>query len=175
MRPRTALVLSGGGLFGAWQAGAWSELSRRFTPDLIVGASVGALNGYLIASRVGAAELHDYWLSPALARFSALEVNVRRMTEHYRPRTALAVTATDLLRMRPRMFQDGEIGWQHLAASCALPLLLPQRRIGGRWYSDGGLLNPVPVWAAVDLGATHIVALNALPEIPSPLLRPFSS
>ena len=48
-----------------------------------------------------------------------------------------------------------------------------QQRIGGRWYSDGGLLNPLPVWAAVELGATHIVALHALPQIPSILLRPF--
>ena len=34
-------------------------------------------------------------------------------------------------------------------------------------------MNPLPVWAAVELGATRIVALNALPEIPSTLLRPF--
>ena len=48
---------------------------------------------------------------------------------------------------------------EHLAASCAVPLVLPQKRIEGRWFSDGGLLNPLPVWAAVDLGATEIVAL----------------
>jgi hypothetical protein len=34
------------------------------------------------------------------------------------------------------------------------------------------LLNPLPVWAAVELGATRIVALQALPEIPSALLKP---
>jgi hypothetical protein len=37
---------------------------------------------------------------------------------------------------------------------------------------DGALLNPLPVWAAAELGATRIVALNALPEIPSALLKP---
>jgi predicted acylesterase/phospholipase RssA len=46
-------------------------------------------------------------------------------------------------------------------------------RIGGRWYTDGGLLNPLPVWAAAELGATRIIALNALPRIPSSALQPF--
>jgi len=34
-------------------------------------------------------------------------------------------------------------------------------------------LNPLPVWAAEELGATRILALNALPQIPSVLLKPF--
>jgi predicted acylesterase/phospholipase RssA len=63
--------------------------------------------------------------------------------------------------------------WRHLAASCAIPGVLPQYRIHGRWYTDGGLLNPLPIWAAIELGATRIVALHALPEIPSSLLKPF--
>jgi predicted acylesterase/phospholipase RssA len=42
---KRALVLSGGGMFGAWQAGAWSVLARHFQPDLVVGASAGSLNG----------------------------------------------------------------------------------------------------------------------------------
>jgi len=60
-----------------------------------------------------------------------------------------------------------------LLASCALPIVLPQIKIEGRWYTDGGLLNPLPLWAAMELGATRIVGLNALPEVPSIMLRPF--
>jgi predicted acylesterase/phospholipase RssA len=55
-----------------------------------------------------------------------------------------------------------------------VPLASLPQRIDGRLYVDGGLLNPVPVWAAAELGATRILALNALPEIPSALLRPFA-
>ena len=44
-----ALVLSAGGMFGAYQAGAWNVLSQRFQPDMVVGTSVGALNGWAIA------------------------------------------------------------------------------------------------------------------------------
>src|ERR1035438_5321759 len=54
-----ALVLSAGGMFGAYQAGAWNVLSRRFQPDLVVGASVGALNGWAIAGGCSPAELLD--------------------------------------------------------------------------------------------------------------------
>ena len=83
-----------------------------------------------------------------------------------------AVTIVDMLRMKPRTVIGPEIRAVHLLASCAVPLAAFPRRIDGRWYVDGGLLNPVPVWAAVELGATRIVALNALPNIPSVLLRP---
>jgi predicted acylesterase/phospholipase RssA len=92
--------------------------------------------------------------------------------ERYPPRVEYALTLTDLARMKPRIVRAPEVTWQHLAASCAIPGLLPQQRIEGRWYSDGGLLNPLPVWAAVELGATRIVAIHALPEIPSAVLKP---
>jgi predicted acylesterase/phospholipase RssA len=84
-----------------------------------------------------------------------------------------AAVLVDPLRMKPRTFPGPEITWEHLAASCAVPGMLPPRRISGRWHLDGGLLNPLPVWAAVELGATRVIALQALPEIPSVLLKPF--
>ena len=168
-----ALVLSGGGLFGAWQAGAWSALAGRVHPDLIVGASVGSLNGYLIASGATAEELKSMWLDPAFARFEDLPSNIRRMMARYTPRIRFAVTATELPRMKPRIFRESEITWQHLAASCALPFALPQVRIGTHWYSDGGLLGALPSWAAAELGAKHILALQALPQSPSWWLHQF--
>ena len=159
-----ALVLSGGGLFGAWQAGAWSVLKDYVTPDLVVGASVGSLNGYVIASGATPDELAAMWLDPAFARFQDLPSNIRRMMARYTPRTPFAITATELPRMKPRIFRDSEITWQHLAASCALPLALPQVRIGTQWYSDGGLLGALPSWAAAEAGAKHILGLQALPQ-----------
>jgi len=159
-----ALVLSGGGLFGAWQAGAWSVLAGRIRPDMIVGASVGALNGYVIASGGTPEELRSMWLDPAFARFADLPPNIRRMMACYTLRMPFAITAVELPRMKPRIFRDSEITWQHLAASCALPIALPQVRIGTRWYSDGGLLGALPSWAAAELGATRIIGLQALAQ-----------
>src|ERR1035441_622902 len=60
-----ALVLSAGGMFGAYHAGAWNVLSRRFQPDLVVGTSAGALNGWAIAGGCSPAELLDMWRAPA--------------------------------------------------------------------------------------------------------------
>jgi len=170
---KTALVLSGGGLFGAWQAGAWRALSRSFAPDLVVGASIGSLNGYAIAGGASADELARFWLQPENARFRDLPATIQALMARYSPRVEFAVVLTDAMRLKPKIFRGAEITWRHLAASCAIPGVLRHYRIGGRWYTDGGLLNPLPVWAAEELGATRILALNALPQIPSVLLKPF--
>jgi NTE family protein len=169
---KTALVLSGGGMFGAWQAGAWSVLAPNFKPDLIVGASVGALNGYAIACGVSPDELRRLWLDPNFTRLRGLRATVQELMQRARLSKEFAVVATDLWRLKPRVFCGDQIRAEHLIASCAIPFVLARVRIEGRAYTDGGLLNPLPVWAAVELGATRILACNALPRIPSPWLRP---
>jgi predicted acylesterase/phospholipase RssA len=156
-----------------------------------VGASVGSLNGYAIAGGASPEELVEFWLRPELANLGNLPHTIRALMSRYslklddapgyRPAKAnghgpdYAVILTDLLRLKPKIFRGGEITWRHLAASCAIPGVLPIQSIDGRRYCDGGLLNPLPVWAAVELGATHIVALHALPEIPSLWLKPFAA
>jgi predicted acylesterase/phospholipase RssA len=167
-----ALVLSGGGMFGAWQAGAWAAIAGRFEPELIVGASVGSLNGYSIACGATPAQLRTLWLHRDLASLPRLAENIRRLTDQHRPVIPFAVVATDVLRMKARIFHGEEVTWRHLAASCAVPFVFPPVRIGDRLYTDGGLLNPLPVWAAVELGATDIVALHVLADVPSIWLKP---
>ncbi len=166
-----ALVLSGGGMFGAWQAGAWRVLAEHMSPDLYVGCSVGSLNGYALAAGATPEELVEHWRNPQRGSFRNLHANVQELTRHPL-RRPFALTVTDLLRMKPKTYRDGEITWRHLLASCAVPLAVPQVKIDGRWYSDGGLLNALPVWAAVELGATRIVGLHVLPEFPVPWMQP---
>src|SRR6266851_3984085 len=60
---KTALVLSAGGMFGSYQAGVWAALCSEFQPDIVVGASIGSLNGWLIASGVPAREIEDRWMN----------------------------------------------------------------------------------------------------------------
>lgn len=172
---KRAVVLSGGGMFGAWQAGVWRGLSPRLTrpPDLIVGASVGSLNGYAIAGGATPDELCAFWMEPAIGRLRDLPRTVRTLMDRYQLRMEYALTLTELTRLKPHIVRGGEVTWRHLTASCAIPGVMPQRRIDGRWYTDGGLLNPLPVWAAVELGATRIVGVQALPEVPSRVLKPF--
>src|ERR1700691_4980243 len=160
-------------MFGAWQAGAWRSLASRFKPDLVVGASIGSLNGYAIAAGWSAVDLCHWWLQPGVASFRNLPKIVRGLIDARPLEIEYGVVLVDLLRMKPRTVSGPAILPEHLLASCAVPVAYLPQRIDGRWYVDGGLLNPLPVWAAVELGATRIVALNALPEIPSALLRPF--
>jgi NTE family protein len=169
---KSALVLSGGGMFGAWQAGAWRSLARDFKPDLVVGASVGSLNGYAIAAGWSPAELCEWWERPGALSLKRLPEIVQGVMDARPLEIDYAVVLTDLLRLKQRTVTSS-ISVEHLLASCAVPGAALPRRIDGRWYLDGGLLNPLPVWAALELGATRILALNALPEIPSALLKPF--
>src|ERR1700761_8225977 len=62
---KTALVLSAGGMFGAYQAGAYKVIADLAPPDIVVGASVGALNGWPIASGCTADHLIERWLHPS--------------------------------------------------------------------------------------------------------------
>jgi len=176
-------VLSAGGMFGAYQAGVWKALSGRFHPEIVAGASVGALNAWAIAGGATPSELIERWRAPecaSLATFRLLQppwrgvfdarplhAHIRGLWETYRPRVDIGVVATEIPRCRPRLFRGPEIGWLRLAASCAVLLCYPQIRIEGRVYSDGGLLGALPVWAAARMGATRIVAVNVLARAPS--------
>ena len=117
---KTALVLSGGGMFGAWQAGAWKAIADSFEPDLVVGASIGAVNGWAIAGGCPPDELIDAWLNlKAAGRFrwqmprgpfrgvlnsEPLLEAIRGIHSAYRPRTEFALVVTDLLKLRPMQF-----------------------------------------------------------------------
>src|SRR5215469_14923158 len=59
-----ALVLSAGGLWAAWEVGAWKVLWESFRPDLIVGASAGAWIGWAIAGGATPEEIAAEWLDP---------------------------------------------------------------------------------------------------------------
>lgn len=184
---RTALVLGGGGMFGAYQAGVWLALEGRFSFDLIAGASIGALNGWAIAGGCPAQVWAEQWLHPEpgslpVLRFppglrararghAAFEGLVRRVHSSFEPRVPFRAALTDLLRLEPFAVESPHVDWVHLAASCAVPLVLPQYRIGGRWTTDGGLLGSVPLWAATRAGATRLVAVNILPRGGSLWLR----
>ena len=75
-----ALVLSAGGLWAAWEIGAWKVLSKTFQPDLIVGPSAGAWNGWAIAAGCTAEELAELWLDPATARIMCFGTALHRLS-----------------------------------------------------------------------------------------------
>jgi NTE family protein len=187
MSVKTALVLSAGGMFGAYQAGAWKELSQYFQPDMVVGTSVGALNGWTIAGGIAPDELLRWWSNESVAAFLRPQIpllpwrgffdhhsfrkNVQELFERFKPGIPFGVVLAEALRLRPRLVQSEQVTWRHLAAACAIPAGLPPVRIDGTWYVDGGVLTALPLWAAATMGAMQVIAVNALPVLPSTLLR----
>jgi len=170
-------VLSAGGMFAAWQVGVWKALSRRFQPDLIVGASAGALNAWAIAGGSSPEELRESWLDPStskilrLRRPQVLFQVARSLYDRFRPRLPIGVPLVEIPRLRPCLIRNEDIRSEHLAASCAIPLWFPSVHIGDKRYVDGGLRAALPLWAAEEMGATRAIALTAF-EIPmAALLR----
>jgi len=186
--PTVAFVLSGGASLGAIQAGMLKALyERRIVPDLIVGASVGALNGAFIASRPATAAtadaLADVWLG--LERSEVFPLNpvtgfvgffgrrnylvpdthlrrlVRRQLELERledARVPLHLIATDLTSGREVRLSEGD-ALQAVMASAAIPGIFPPVEWRDRELIDGGVANNAPISQALELGADDVYVL----------------
>jgi NTE family protein len=177
----TALVLCGGAAHGAIEVGLYRalvELGIEF--DFIVGTSIGAVNGALIAAGLSPAELAERWRhirtsdvldfrrgwlrllrnAPALCDGWRTEQFIRRLlpfhTFMHLPRR-LAIVATDLMTGEAVVLERGDLV-EAVLASIALPGLLPPRRYRGRWLIDGGLAANLPVRVAYEMGARRVVA-----------------
>lgn len=163
-------------MFGAYQAGAWKALHDRVKPDLVIGASAGALNGWAIAGGASPDTLIERWLHPGagLLRFgqpAIFENGVREIFEAFRPRIGYRAAITEMPRFRPCTVDGSRLTWRHLAASCAIPLLAPMPRIDGRLYADGGLVRALPLWAVAGEDIQRVIAVDALAHPPSAALR----
>jgi NTE family protein len=194
----TAFVLGGGGLMGAHEVGMLRALSEAgIRPGLVVGTSVGALNGaFVAADPASAAErLGEMWQGePLQLAFSETLVGraarLARSGTHLHSMEPLRRMLADLLP--GETFGDLELPFQCVAASiegacarwfsagpvvpavmasCAVPGLLPPAEIDGEHFFDGGLVDSIPVGRAVALGATTVYVLHA-GRIDSPLTVP---
>lgn len=191
-RPQTggiALVLSGGASLGAIQVGMMRALAERdITPDVIVGTSVGAINGAFIASRGFSAdtvsELAEIWLGVRFGRvFPAeplagllgflgarrnlvpsgpLRRLIARHVEHERLEdlpTPLHVVACDVLTGDEVRISSGSLV-EAVLASAAIPGIFPPVSGHGRLLIDGGVLNNTPISHALDLNPAHVYVLS---------------
>ncbi len=188
-KPRTAFVLSGGGNLGAIQVGMLRALwERDLHADVVLGCSIGALNGAAYAADptgYGLSQLERTWRSikspdvmPSSRIPSALQL-VRKGESLY-PSTGLRrsieaflggratfddleipfqCVATDVERAMEHWFTEGPLV-DAILASAALPSVYPMVRIDGRRYVDGGVLDNVPLARAVELGARRIYVLH---------------
>jgi NTE family protein len=162
-------------MFGAWQVGVWKVLRTRLQPDMIVGASAGAWNGWAIAGGATIEELAKLWLDPGTSailrplwhpRPQILRESARNLFARFRPRIPYGLTVVEVPRMKAALVRDDAVTALHLAATASIPVMFPPVRIDGRRYVDGGLMGALPLWAAEKMGATRAVALNVLTTLP---------
>lgn len=185
---KTAFVLAGGGSLGAVQVGMLKALSRAgVVPDLVVGASVGAINGAFFAgdpTPAGVERIESIWrgltredvfplpflqgILGVIGRSSHVSdaSRLRRILEPQLTARRLeecavpcAVVTTDLVDGSEQAFVKGPT-MELLMASAAIPAVFPAIRYDGRYLGDGGLCNNAPVSTAVALGATRVIALS---------------
>jgi NTE family protein len=195
-----AFVLGGGGVLGAVEVGMVRALTERgIVPDIVVGTSVGALNGVLVAAdpSEGVVErLIELWASPQardvfgdstpkqLARLARAGTHLhspeplRRMlirelngaTTFDKLPVRFECCAASIERAAEVWFVDGPL-IDAVLASAAIPGLLPPVVIDDEHYVDGGIVNSIPVGRAIELGAKTIYVLQ-VGRIDRPLTPP---
>ena len=162
-------------------------IERGVVPDLVVGTSVGAINGAAVASaptlamieRLAATwsdiERSDVFAGSILGRLATLA----RTRTHLHGNDALRATLTEALPIA--LIEDLPVHFECVAASiegasehwfssgalvdavlasAAVPGILPPVEVGGEHFIDGGIVNSIPVDRAVALGATRIFVMH---------------
>ncbi|RYU10261.1 patatin-like phospholipase family protein [Nocardioides iriomotensis] len=200
MTGRTAFVLGGGGLLGAVEVGMLRALFEAgVRPDLVLGTSVGALNGALVAADPGDGvidRLVGLWQSAVENREVWGDGAVRQVTRAVRTGThlhsarplrerlhaelgdrtfadlaiELQVCAASIERAAEHWFTTGRVV-DAVVASAAVPGLLRPAVVDGEHYLDGGIVNSIPVGRAVEQGADRVFVLQ-VGRVDRPLTAP---
>lgn len=177
-QPRIGLALGGGAARGFAHVGVIQVLEEAgLHPQVVTGTSAGSLVAALyasgkspqemrrIAETMEEAEITD-WMLPilnrgalrgeALARYVNTQVGGKGI-EHMK--IPLGIVATDLRSGEAVTFRRGNTG-SAVRASSAVPAVFQPVRIGEHEYVDGGLVSPVPVKQARDMGANFVIAVD---------------
>ncbi|MET9361902.1 patatin-like phospholipase family protein [Streptomyces sp. NPDC006632] len=185
---RCAFVLGGGGALGAYEVGMLRALVEAgVRPDLVVGTSVGAINGAAFAAEPSAESverLGELWGSLGRSGvFSGSVLRRLRLAARNRTHVYSSEPLSELLesRLPAKRIEDLAVPFQCVAAgiesaaehwftqgplvpavmaSCAVPGLLPPVEVDGEHFLDGGLINSIPVGRAVAAGARTVYVLQ---------------
>ncbi|OGB23110.1 MAG: esterase [Burkholderiales bacterium RIFCSPLOWO2_02_FULL_57_36] len=177
---KIGLALGGGAARGFAHIGVIKALeSQGIVPDIVVGSSAGSLVGALYAAgnngfalnklalEMEEAAISD-WSVPLFSKLSgmlkgeAIQNYVNRAVNDVpleKLKIRFGAVATDLNTGMPILFQRGNTGLA-VRASSAVPGIFQAVRIGSQVYVDGGLVSPVPVRFAREMGADFVIAVN---------------
>ncbi|MCB0979681.1 MAG: patatin-like phospholipase family protein [Ilumatobacteraceae bacterium] len=185
---QVAFVLGGGGKWGAVEVGMLRALVERgIRPDVVLGCSIGAINGAWFAAdptAAGVDAMQAFWQHQAssviadagwMDRVRSVVGRKPSLFESASLRDALAVALpagsfealTVPFQCVAACIDDASETWftegplvEALVASSAIPGLLPPAEVAGRHYYDGGLVNSIPLDRAVALGCTEVYVLQ---------------
>ncbi len=195
----TAFVLGGGGPLGAYEVGMLQALIERdVRPDLVIGTSVGAINGAMLAADPSAATVRrmtEIWtgiqdtdvfggsfytkVQTLVRTRTALTSNasLQRLLREHLPVTRFEdlqvpfqCVAASIEQAQARYFRSGPL-IPAIMASSAVPGLFPPVEIDGEHFFDGGLVDSIPLGRAVELGAREIYVLQ-VGRVEQPLTPP---
>lgn len=183
-RIRVALVLGSGGIRGAAHIGVLEVLEEAGIPiDLIVGCSAGSIVGALYADHPHIGEIKTtVW---GIRTNSMLDIDIKNcrfgLSQDVHMRRALdrclhsesfedlhiplVIVASDLHSGELVPIGSGPVA-QAVQASCSIPFVFVPCEYRGRVLVDGGVVNPVPVCVARDLGAEVIIAVDLCELLP---------
>ena len=173
---KIGLALGGGAARGFAHIGVLQVLEEQgIRPDVVVGTSAGSMVAALYAAGKTPTELEQMamtldessitdWVFPgrslmkgeALARFIRQQTGGKTIEQMRLP---LGIVATDLNSGEAILFRRGDPGVA-VRASSAVPAVFQPVKIGGREYVDGGLVSPVPVRFAQQMGADVVIAVD---------------
>jgi len=190
IRPKIGLVLGSGGARGAAHIGVLRVLEELEIPiDLVVGASMGAIIGGAYAAGVDLAEREDernktdlikmakhllpshsfkYWTAgegtmELFERYVG-DVHIESLKIPY------AAMATDIHTGKPFVIRKGRLA-DAMRASSSIPIIFAPVEKDEHCLVDGGLVNPLPVDVAKEMGAERIIAVDVNSQ-PESLLNP---
>ncbi len=187
---KKAIVLSGGGARGAYQAGVWKYLQeKKWKPDIICGTSVGAINACAIGSGMSAERIIELWLD--LNKKNVMRITWKSSVLSLFKKNSFAfvdtsplrdllfekldfqalnasdqkvvITAVNILNAELAFFENPELRIEHILASSAIPLLFPWQLIGGVPHWDGGVMANTPILPAISKGAEEIIVVLLSP------------
>lgn len=183
---RTAFVFAGGGSFGAIQVGMMQALAAQgITADLVVGSSVGAMNGAYYAGAPtldGVKKLADIWRG--LTRHDVFPVSlhaflgflwrrdflishdgVRKLIDDHLPYRKLEdavvpvhIVTTDIVTGETVVLSDGSAA-EAIVASTAIPGAFAPVKYKDRFLADGAISSNTPIRIAIEKGAQRLIIM----------------
>jgi len=184
-KKKIGLALSGGAARGMAHIGVLEVLERENIPvDIITGTSAGAMAGALYAKdgnckqiRAVIKELSRHklasFIDPSLPRSGFIKGRrikdlmakfIGKDLKFSDLKIPFACVATDINTGEEVVLNEGSVP-EAVRASISIPGIFTVVKMDNRYLVDGGLVNPVPVSVAREMGADLVIAVNVIPPV----------